>query len=180
MTLRVLMLDVRALGLRAAFVGVLAAAVAGCAQERAAVPDASSRAGADGIRAAIEAMTERGWSEGDVAAFDATVADSVDFHYAGSPPRRVSRAALADVVLDWRRAFPDLRMEVEDVVVEGDLAAVRARLEGTHEGVWRGAEPTGERVGMALMMFMRFEDGRMVELWESDDQLGFRRQLGLI
>ncbi len=32
---------------------------------------------------------------------------------------------------------------------------------------------------MALMMFFRFEDGKVVELWEVDDQLGFRRQLGI-
>ncbi len=143
-------------------------------------PDPSSRQDPAEIRTAIAAMTERGWSGGDVDAFRTSVADSVDFHYAGGAPRRLSREELGEIVLGWRRAFPDLRMGVEEVVVEGDLAAVRARLEGTHEGAWRGAEPTGERVGMSLMMFMRFEDGRMVELWESDDQLGFRRQLGLI
>ncbi len=152
----------------------LAVSAGGCTEA-----DSSSHGAAE-IRAAIADMMEEGWSRGDVDAFATTVADSVDFHYAGASPRRVSREELSEVVLAWRGAFPDLRMEVEEVLVEGDLAAVRARLEGTHRGPWRGAEPTGKQVGMSLMMFMRFEDGRMVELWEADDQLGFRAQLGLI
>lgn len=131
------------------------------------------------IHAAVHSMFEDGWNSGDTGVFDESIADSVLFHYAGSP-REMTRGEMSEIVLRWREAFPDLRMDIQELVIRQDLAAARLTLTGTHEGPWAGAEPTGKQVSMALMMFFRFEDGKMVELWESDDQLGFRRQLGII
>ena len=71
-------------------------------------------------------------------------------------------------------------MEIEELLIENDLAATRLTLSGIHMAPWAGAETSGEHMSMALMMFFRFEDGKMVEFWEVDDHLGFRRQLGLI
>lgn len=130
-------------------------------------------------KASVIAMFEEGWNRGQIEVFSSTIADSVLFHYAGDP-RVVSRDEMAAIVLRWRQAFPDLRMEIHELVAEEELVAARLTLSGTHEGPWAGAAPTGRQVRMALMMLFRFEDGRLVELWESDDQLGFRRQLGLV
>lgn len=132
-----------------------------------------------GVKAAVDSIFHRGWNRGEVDVFSSTIADSVLFHYAGSP-RRMGRDEMGAIVLRWREAFPDLRMEIDELIVEDDLAAARITLSGTHEGPWAGAAPTGRRVQMALMMMFRFEDGKLVELWESDDQLGFRRQLGIL
>lgn len=131
------------------------------------------------IQEAVHSMFEEGWNRGIITSFDETVADSVLFHYAGSS-QTLARDEMSQFVIRWREAFPDLRMDLEELIIEDDLAATRLTLSGTHEGVWAGAEPTGKQVSMALMMFFRFEEGKMVELWESDDQLGFQRQLGLI
>lgn len=147
----------------------MAALLGGCSEPTPREPD---------LEPLVLSMFEDGWSRGDVGAFSSTIADSVLFHYAGTP-RRLSRDEMGEIVLRWREAFPDLRMDIEEMISEGDIVAARLTLSGTHEGPWRGAPPTGRRVSMALMMFFRFEDGRMVELWESDDQLGFQRQLGL-
>lgn len=123
-------------------------------------------------------MIEEGWNRGDIAAFELSVADSVSFHYHGTP-RTLTRDDMAQLVLRWREAFPDLRMEVEELLAEGELVAARLTLSGTHRAPWAGVAPTGKRIKMALMMFFRFEGAKMVELWESDDQLGLRRQLGI-
>jgi len=131
------------------------------------------------LKASVHAMIERGWNRGDVGVFSSTIADSVVFHYAGSP-REVSREEMGAIVLRWREAFPDLRTDTDGLIAEGELVAARLTLSGTHKGPWGGAAPTGTRVRMASMMFFRFENGKLVELWESDDQLGFRRQLGII
>lgn len=132
-----------------------------------------------GIQEAVHSMIEEGWNRGDIASFDGTIADSVLFHYVGSP-QTLSRDQLSQFVIRWREAFPDLKMEIEELVVEDNMAASYLILSGTHEGPWAGAEPTGKQVTMALMMFFRFEEGKMVELWEVDDKLGFNKQLGII
>lgn len=135
--------------------------------------------GAADPKAAVHSIVERGWNRGEVDTFSRTLADTVDFHYAGSV-REMSRDQMSAIVLRWREAFPDLRMELEEMISEGDLVAARLTLSGTHEGPWAGAPATGKSVRMALMIFFRLEGGKVVELWEADDQLGFRRQLGLI
>lgn len=131
------------------------------------------------IKASVVSMFDGGWNRGEVGIFTSTIADTVRFHYAGSP-RELNRDQMSSIVLQWREAFPDLHMEIEELIAEGDIAAARLTLSGTHQGIWGSAEPTGRQVSMALTMFFRFENGKMVEIWESDDQLGFRRQLGII
>lgn len=131
------------------------------------------------LRAAVVSMFEEGWNRGAVDVFSSTMADSVLFHYAGAS-RMVSREEMGEIVLRWREASPDLRMEIDELVAERYLVATRLTLSGAHEGPWAGAEPTGRQIAMALMMFFRFEEGRLVELWESDDQPGFQQQLGII
>lgn len=138
-------------------------------------PDADSHR-----KAAVATMNDRAWSNGDVTVLDSLLADSVRFHYNGAPARTMSRQQLAGGILAWREAFPDLRMETLDLVAEDDRVAGRFRLTGTHRGPWRGVEPTGVEVELALLMFFRFEDGQVTEMWEVDDQLGFRQQLGVI
>lgn len=132
----------------------------------------------ENIRMAVELMFNEGWNQGKVSVFSETIADSVLFHYAGSP-RWLSLEEMSQIVLSWREAFPDLRMDIGELLIQENQAAARLTLSGTHEGPWSGADPTGKHVTMALMMFFRFEDGKMVELWESDDQLGLRNQLGI-
>ena len=58
--------------------------------------------------------------------------------------------------------FPDVRVEIEDMVAEGDLVAVRLTFSGTHA-------PTGERATWPEMVFARFSEGKAVESWEVTD-----------
>jgi predicted ester cyclase len=84
-------------------------------------------------------------------------------------------------ILDWLiGAFPDFRFEIEDIVAEGDMVAVRATATGTHEGreLW-GIQPTGRRFAVQQVHWMRVADGRLAEHWAVRDDLGMMRQLGV-
>ncbi|HXS98346.1 MAG TPA: ester cyclase [Candidatus Limnocylindrales bacterium] len=76
-------------------------------------------------------------------------------------------------------AFPDLRIEIEDIVAEGDRVAVRARWTGTHRGVlpMMPFPPSNRTVSFTGMVFWRIRDGRMVERWATIDRLGLQQQL---
>lgn len=58
------------------------------------------------------------------------------------------------------------------------IVAVRLILTGTHQGTWKDIPATGKHVRVTAMMFLRFEDGKLVEIWEDFDELGLRQQLG--
>jgi predicted ester cyclase len=77
-------------------------------------------------------------------------------------------------------AFPDAALVPEDVVVEGDRAAVRYRLTGTHEGPYLGVAATRAPVDVQGMMVVRVVGGLVVEEWHSPTELSILRQLGAI
>lgn len=65
----------------------------------------------------------------------------------------------------WRpflSVLPDFHVTVDAVVGEGELTAVRWTAEGTHQGEFYGARPTGARVRFQGMTWMRFRNGQLV------------------
>lgn len=80
----------------------------------------------------------------------------------------------------YRTAFPDLRVEIHDLVAEHDLVVARATFTGTSRGPLMGAPPTGKPVQFASMVIVRLRAGRLVERWEQMDLLGLMLQLGVV
>ena len=80
----------------------------------------------------------------------------------------------------FRTALPDLRVEIHDLVADGDLVSFRSTMSGTSQGPLMGAAPTGKPVEIATMVFLRIRDGRFVERWEQMDLLGLMLQLGIV
>lgn len=64
-------------------------------------------------------------------------------------------------------ALPDVRIEVEDVVAEGDRAAVRWRAVGTHAGDGFGFPATKQQVHIRGTTWLTIRDGRIVEGWDT-------------
>jgi predicted ester cyclase len=89
--------------------------------------------------------------------------------------RRVKR-----LFVEFRSAFPDWREEAVQLVAEGDTVAGRFRCSGTHLGEFLGNPPTGKRMEVEEVFFVRAEDGRFVDFWGLEDSLGRMRQLGLL
>jgi steroid delta-isomerase-like uncharacterized protein len=74
-------------------------------------------------------------------------------------------------------AFPDLSVVVDEAVAEGDHVAVRWSAAGTHRGEFLGVAATGRQVRFRGMTWHRFEDGRLVEGWDSWNADGLLREL---
>jgi steroid delta-isomerase-like uncharacterized protein len=80
----------------------------------------------------------------------------------------------------FETAFPDISATVEDVVAEGDKVVSRVTIRGTHQGeVEEFGPPTGRRVEVQSLSLHRIEDGKIVEEWNSWDNLSLLQQLGL-
>jgi predicted ester cyclase len=80
----------------------------------------------------------------------------------------------------YRSAFPDWREEVVDLVAEEDKVVGRFKCSGTHRGEMMGIAPTGRRMEVDEVYFLRVEDGKFVEFWGLEDNLTRMRQLGLL
>jgi steroid delta-isomerase-like uncharacterized protein len=79
-----------------------------------------------------------------------------------------------------RRAIPDLRVSAEQIVAEGDLVATRWVGRGTHAGELLGVPATGKELTITAILIDRYRDGKIVERWVNQDDLGLLRQLGLV
>jgi predicted ester cyclase len=76
-------------------------------------------------------------------------------------------------------AFPDLKITVEDLLVDGDKVVARVSYRGTHQGAFMGIPPTGKQVtGMGINIF-RIVNGKLVEHWGLTDRISALRQLGI-
>jgi predicted ester cyclase len=77
-------------------------------------------------------------------------------------------------------AFPDLHVEVEDLVAEGDKVVGRLTVTGTHQGEMMGIAATGKRISMAEIHIVRYSGGKVVEHWGIEDNMSMMQQLGVI
>lgn len=75
-------------------------------------------------------------------------------------------------------AFPDLRVEVHQMLVDGDRVATHKSFHGTHKGDLMGMPPTGWRITLEVMDIVRVQDGQIVEHWNVVNQLALLRQFG--
>ena len=83
-------------------------------------------------------------------------------------------------IAPFRASFPDVHMEVVELIAEGDTVVGRFTCSGTHLGDWLGHAPTGRRFeAVDEVSIYRFQDGRIVESWGLEDNLGRLEQLGL-
>ena len=82
------------------------------------------------------------------------------------------------IAQDFRAAFPDLRMNVDLLIAEGDMVVVRWTTQGTNTGQWGKVPPTGKHAVFSGVNIFRIRDGKVVELWNHRDDLGLMQQLG--
>ncbi|TDP44393.1 ester cyclase [Zavarzinia compransoris] len=116
----------------------------------------------------------------DAAAIDAQVApDFVDHSSPGEAVR--GPKGVKSQIAGLHAAFPDLKVEIVDMVAEDDRVAVRSRFFGTHRGPFRGIAPTGSRVEVTGTFFWKLEadSGRIKERWGLFDAAALMRQLGV-
>lgn len=117
-------------------------------------------------------------NKGNLSIIDEVFAPHWTYHVAGMEP--MDRQGFKEALKMMYSAFPDFRMEIEDMIAEGDKVVTRCRLSGTHKGALMGVPPTGKQVNFESILVARFVDGKEVEAWEVMDRLSMSQQLGII
>ncbi|MGB3183555.1 MAG: ester cyclase [Cyclobacteriaceae bacterium] len=77
-----------------------------------------------------------------------------------------------------RTAFPDMKVDVEQMVTDEENVSFAYTLSGTHKGEFMGVAPTGKSIKARGMQVGRFVDGKLKERWGSSDELGILKQIG--
>jgi steroid delta-isomerase-like uncharacterized protein len=133
----------------------------------------------DENKALVRRFYEEVWDKGNTdVAFEVFAEDYVrpDFRATEALAGPAGQKKIAE---DFREAFPDLRVNVDLVFGEGECVVGRWTATGTHTGSWGAVEPTGRHVTFSAANIYRFDDGKVVEIWNHRDDLGLREQLGV-
>jgi steroid delta-isomerase-like uncharacterized protein len=77
------------------------------------------------------------------------------------------------------RGLPDININIEESYAEGDRVTSRYIMRGTHQGEFAGIPATGSKVEGSGMLIFRIENGKVVDIREEFDMVGFMQQLGM-
>jgi len=113
---------------------------------------------------------------GDLEAFDELLHPDAVIH----APAGLSTTSAEEEKAVWRdalAAMPDLRHDVQEVVVDGDVEMARVVVTGTLTASFGGVEGTGRsfRIDQAVITHLR--EGKVVEAWEIADIGALRAQV---
>ena len=124
---------------------------------------------------------EEVWNQGNEASIDELMADDAIVHgIVGHDGKEIQgAAAFKPFFHQFRTAFPDIRITIEDALVDGDKVAVRCVVTASHTGPGVMAAPTGKTAHFTGMCIARVKDGKIAEGWNNFDFLSMYQQLGM-
>lgn len=77
-------------------------------------------------------------------------------------------------------AFPDMKLDLEDFVAEGEKVLVRLIIRATHTGTFGALAATGRRIEVPVLDLFQIRDDVLIEHWAQLDNLGMLKQLGAL
>jgi steroid delta-isomerase-like uncharacterized protein len=118
--------------------------------------------------ALVRKFFEEAWGKGNLAAVAEFMATDYVAHHlpSGLPP---GAEGLKQLIAAYRRAFPDMKSNLNDIFGQGDRVAFRWSVSGTHLGDWFGVSATGDHVATTGITIFRIDGGKVVEGWTSID-----------
>ena len=73
--------------------------------------------------------------------------------------------------------MPDMTIDIEDCVAEGDKVYARAFVTGTNTGSMMGMPATGKPFKIRMFDYVQVRDGRIVERVQMGDNMGMMQQI---
>ena len=125
---------------------------------------------------------EAAWAESDLDALDDLIAADYTPHTPGSDqiPPGLQGAKMAHQGV--MQSFPDRKVNVEEILGDGDTVAVRTRITGTNDGGFPlfNVPANGAKIDFPAVSIYRLRDGKIVGHWGLNDALTLMMQLGAI
>jgi len=115
----------------------------------------------------------------DLEGYLAMYSNSV-IHHGFSSRIRPGVPGLREHYTNLLKGFPDMRIEIEDIISEGEKVVHRFTFCGTHRGEFLGVAPTGRLVTSAGIQINLFANGKCIEVWSVHDTFRFLTEIGAV
>jgi steroid delta-isomerase-like uncharacterized protein len=120
----------------------------------------------------------RVWDTDDPSILGELAAPDIRVSYPILPGPIQGAGAFKEVLAGVRAGLPDIKIEIGDVIAEGDFVVAPWTMSGTHLGDLMGIPPSGRGVRWCGITIYRIEDGKVVDERGEEDGLGLLRQIG--
>ncbi len=117
-------------------------------------------------------------TSGNLDALDSILADNFVDHDSGDYPG--TRDGVKAFFRDFRTAFPDLDLKIEQMHATDEWVTFRYTATGTHSGPFKGHAPTGKTFSAPAIQMGRWEHGKCVERWGVTNEAAILSDLGLL
>jgi steroid delta-isomerase-like uncharacterized protein len=111
----------------------------------------------------------------DLTTFSEQLAPDVAIHLPGMPGP-LNREAMLQMI----SGLTERQHVFEDQIAEGDKVVTRLTLHAVHTGEFQGMPATGKQIVVPQIAIHRIQNGKIVEVWVSSDDIGMMKQLGLM
>ena len=133
-------------------------------------------------KAVLRRCFEEVWNRGRTDVIDELLARDAVIHgledATGQPVE--GYAAYENFHRQFRGAFPNIAVSIDDMVAEGDKVAARCSVAAKHTGGTLGFEATHSDVEFDGMTIVVIRDGKIAEAWNNFDFMRMNKQLGLM
>ena len=115
----------------------------------------------------------------DLTTFSEQLAPDIAIHLPGMPGP-LNREALIQMMNVMFSGLTQRQHVFEDQIAEDDKVATRLTLHAVHTGEFQGMPATGKKIAVPQTAIHRIQNGKIVEVWVSSDDVGMMKQLGLM
>jgi len=130
--------------------------------------------------ALISRWFEEVWNKGRMEAIDEMASTDVIGHGQAQHDTDVGLHEFRNFAMGLRSAFPDMKVVIDQTLVQGYKVVARWTSTMTHTGEFLGFPATGKKATVTGTSIQRIVGGKIVEGWDNWDQLGLLVQIGAV
>src|SRR5262249_39807169 len=130
-------------------------------------------------KAIVRRLYEEVWNKRRLELVDEIISPSHAIHDANIVGSAIGPEAYKRQVTRFIKAFPDLRVSIEDAVTENEKLVVAWNLSGTHQGEFMGVPATSRKISVDGITINHIVNGKIMDSYVSYDALGLLQQIGV-
>lgn len=131
-------------------------------------------------KALIRKAVEEIWNKGNFDNLEDLVSEDFVIHFPREGEDIRGPENVKQFYIELRKAFPDLRFTIIDLIAEKNKVVTHWAATGTHKAEFKGIPATGKKVAFKAVDIDRLVNGKFVECWTNVDELSLLQQLGAI
>ena len=126
----------------------------------------------------IHTLIDEAFNKGDLSVLEEII--HPEYLYSSTDSQLTGIDQLSQFIQTFRSSFPDLNLQIDDLVATDNRSCTAFTLRGTHKEDFMGISATNKTVEIRGIVMSRIENDKIVEEWEILDNLSFFQQLGVV